>query len=602
MQKVIQLRHMKKVASFKLSRSAPLPSSIASSIDGDGCIVSFRPLRNGKPNRLIKELNATSRFLDFNANSIVFYGIESDSPLAPLILWDAAHALPVGGRIGMAADYVETPFLAREYFAHGLVAQQVGADGIRWFTKTAQLPAEADAGLDAWTFGIPVGPEDATLLNKTVERILELDVPVKEILLCGRPASNFKYFDRVRIVGEDIPAPPLRIGEKKNRLAQEAAHPNLCIIHDRVFLPKNFHEAVKKFGDFYPLTTMQSLWFDDYNNFVPSRYSDTGVTFSLKTMPVTGLMRDNNVETPSVLSPAVFPLSERSGYYSGNALKYSEASYPTGSLYLCKRSVWNMVPQSVLLHWIEFEDLEHAYRAVAAGVPSKVNPFALTQTLMSRPLLNNSKIGVFAEQLTGAPVLRRSLAAILPFKRKPAIKISQEMALQSMQRFVQKYSADSEQFLLPSQAVVDSTSRFEAIIRILQRVKVPVQQAALKQFVLDFEKMVMFDQLPYSMVDGVCRDIVFNKMPLIDALLINNPVLRRHLTLRPSKGMFFERLEDFFVKPSLKLRVGSLLSSVFLYRRRKGLIYLEGGVLDYYKAIIHSTPFHLGECEQGGRV
>jgi hypothetical protein len=575
---------------------------LCAAIGGDVVIATFRELKNAKPDRTIKQLNATSRFLDFNTQSIVFYGIEGDSPLAPLILWDAAHALPVGGRIGMAGDFVETPFLARSYFAQALIGQAVDKDGIRWFTKAAPLPAQEDAGLDAWTFGIPVGPEDATLLNKTVERILELGVPTFEILLCGRPANNFKYFDKVRIVGEDIPAPPLRIGEKKNRLASEAAHPNLCIIHDRVFLPKNFHEAVTKFGDFFPLTTMQSLWFDDYNNFVPSRYSDTGVTFSLKTMPVAGLMRDNNVETPSILSPSVFPLSERSGYYAANALKYSEASYPTGSMYLCKRSVWNMFPQSLLLHWIEFEDLEHAYRAVAAGVPSKVNPFALTQTLMTRPLLNNSKIGVFAEQLRGAPALRRSLNAVLPFKRKPALKVSQDAALVSMQRFVQKYSADTEQFHLPSQAVVDSTARFETIIRILQRVKVPVQQAALRQFVIDFEKMVMFDQLPYSMVDGICRDIVFNKMPPIDAMLINNPVLRRHLTLRPSKGMFFESLEDYFVKPSLKLRIGSLLSSLFLYRNRKELIYLKGGVLDYYKAILHTTPFHQRENAQGGQA
>lgn len=599
---IIQLRHMKKVAPFKPRRSAKLPDSLAVAIGNDGCIVTFRSLRIGKADRAIKQLNATSRFLDFNSNSVLFYGIEGDSPLAPLILWDAAHALPVGGRIGMAGDFVETPFLARSYFAEAMQSEAGDKDGIRWFTKTAKLPAQEDEGLDAWTFGIPVGPEDATLLNKTVERILELDVPTKEILLCGRPASNFKYFDKVRIVGEDIPAPPLRIGEKKNRLAREAAHPNLCIIHDRVFLPKNFHEAVTKFGDFFPLTTMQSLWFDDYNNFVPSRYSDTGVTFSLKTMPVAGLMRDNNVEAPSVLSPSVFPLSERSGYYAGNALKYSEASYPTGSMYLCKRSVWNMVPQSLLLHWIEFEDLEHAYRAVAAGVPSKVNPFALTQTLMTRPLLNNSKIGVFAEQLTGPPALRRSLAAIFPFRRKPALKVSQEGALRSMQRFVQKYSADSEQFQLPSQAVVDSACRFEAIIRILQRVKVPVQQDKLRQFVIDFEKLVMFDQLPYSMVDGICRDIVFKKMAPIDALLTNNPVLRRHLTLRPDKGMFFQSLEDFFVKPSLLLRMGSLLSSMFLYRNRKELIYLKGGVFAYYKAIMLTTPFDQRNSAQEGKT
>jgi hypothetical protein len=589
---IVQLRHMPKVAPFKPSHSAALPNAVCAAFGNSGLIVTFRNLTSRKPDVQLDQLNATSRFLDFNSDCVLFYGIEADSPLAPLILWDAAHALPLSGRIGMAGDFVDTPFLAREYFTGGLRSEAPTLDGTRWFTKTAKLPAELDAGLDAWTFGIPVGPEDATLLNKTVERILELDVPMAEILLCGRPGSNFKYLDKVRIVGEDIAAPPLQIGAKKNRLALEAKHPNLCILHDRVFLPKNFHQAVKRFGDFFPLTTMQSLWFDDYNNFVPSRYSDTGVTFSLKTMPVTGLMRDNNVDTASVLSPSVFALSERSGFYAANPLKYSEASYPTGSMYLCKRSVWHMFPQSHLLHWIEFEDLEQAYRAVAAGVPSKVNPFALTQTLVSRPLLNNSKIGVFAEQLRGAPTLRRSLASVLPFKRKPALKVSQESALRAMQSFVSKYSADPEQFRLPSQAVVDSASRFEAIIRILQRAKVPVRQDKLRQFVTDFEKQVMFDQIPYSMVDGMCRDIVFNKMPPIDAMLIKNPVLRRHLTLRPSRGMFYRTPEDYFTKPSLALLVGTLLSSIYLYRSRKELVYLKGGVFAYYKAILQTTPFH----------
>jgi hypothetical protein len=589
---IIQLRHMPKVAPFKPSRSAALPSDLCAAVGPSGLVITFRHLTSRKPDAQLKHVNATSRFLGFHSDCILFYGIEGDSPLAPLILWDVTHALPLGGRVGMAGDFVDTPFLAREYFNGALKWEEPTGDGIRWFTKTTKLPAERDAGLDAWTFGIPVGPEDATLLNKTVERILELDVPTSEILLCGRPGANFKYLDKVRIVGEDIPAPPLKIGTKKNRLALEAKHPNLCIIHDRVFLPKDFHEAVKRFGDFFPLTTMQSLWFDDYNNFVPSRYSDTGVTFSLKTMPVAGLMRDNNVDSASVLSPSVFALSERSGFYAANTLKYSESSYPTGSMYLCKRSVWNMFPQSELLHWIEFEDLEHAYRAVAGGVPSKVNPFALTQTLMTRPLLNNSKIGVFAEQLKGAPTLRRCLTAVLPFKRKPALKVSQEAALRSMQGFVSKYSADPDQFKLPSQTVVDSTSRFETIIRILQRARVPVRQDKLRQFVMDFEKLVMFDQVPYSMVDGICRDIVFNKMSPMDAMLIKNPVLRRHLTLRPSRGMFYRTLEDYFTRPSLALRVGTLLSAIYLYRSRKDLIFLEGGVLAYYRAILRTTPFH----------
>ncbi|MFH7439462.1 hypothetical protein RA269_28935, partial [Pseudomonas syringae pv. tagetis] len=81
---------------------------------------------------------------------------------------------------------------------------------------------ESNDDLDSWTFGITVGPGDATVINAAVKRILEIDILHKELLLCGTPGSNFAYFDKVGIVGEDITAPPVQIGKKKNRLALEA--------------------------------------------------------------------------------------------------------------------------------------------------------------------------------------------------------------------------------------------------------------------------------------------------------------------------------------------------------------------------------------------
>lgn len=112
------------------------------------------------------------------------------------------------------------------------------------------------------TLAIPTGPEDATLLNACVARILELDVPRKEIPRRLDLAEYlFKYWDQVRIVGEGI-APPVQICKKKNRLCTgSASYANLCIIHDRVFLPSNFREMVHRFGNAFPLTALQSIYF-----------------------------------------------------------------------------------------------------------------------------------------------------------------------------------------------------------------------------------------------------------------------------------------------------------------------------------------------------
>jgi hypothetical protein len=75
---------------------------------------------------------------------------------------------------------------------------------------------------------IPTGPEDATLLNVAVKRILELNIQEKEILLCGRPGENFKYWDHVRIVGEDISAPPSKFHEKEPTCSR-GTYENLCM-------------------------------------------------------------------------------------------------------------------------------------------------------------------------------------------------------------------------------------------------------------------------------------------------------------------------------------------------------------------------------------
>ncbi|MBJ9753712.1 hypothetical protein [Burkholderia cepacia] len=588
---IYKLTHLKALGYTPVSKTtAPmLPDEVAVRADNGATIVTFRSVAPRHRPETIKRVNASERFSWIKGRDIVMYGLETDSPLAPLILWDVAHTIEIGATITMLGDASASSYLRREYFAASFKAVE-SVDGGVVFEKHAPLLAEQDSGLDAWTFGIPVGPEDATLLNVAVERILELKVAKKEILLCGRPGANFKYFDQVRIVGEDITAPPVKICAKKNRLAQEASHPNLCIIHDRVFLPENFDEIVSRFGDDYPLTTMQSLYFDDKLNMVPRRYSDIGISHRVRGQSERGVMRNEGVERASEFAPAVLALTERSSFFSHNALRYDQTSYPTGSMYICKKSVWLSCPQNENLHWIEFEDLEHAYRASDMGIPSRVNPYGVTQSLVSRPLLMRVA-GTFIENAKGRARLTRAWTEVLPIKRKPAIKVSTDKALEAMNRFTAKYVPAEIRMQLPAASVERSTHRLATIINMLSRVRVPMQSEKLRAFVADFEKWVVFDQLPFSWTERVVHSFLAERADPVRVLVMENDVLLNHIALRPKGAVFLHSPADYLQRRSLSLLVGTMCSALYLFRRRKDVLYLKGGISFYYRALMKSTPF-----------
>lgn len=588
---LVRLSHLKALGYGSITKKValPLPDEFVDLADQGTTVVSFRQPAAGRPGKHVKDLTAVDRFLWLKARHLVFYGLESDSPLAPLILWDIAHAAEIGTTISLFGDNQSASFLQRGYFSQSLELIDSGP-GKRVFRKAAMLSVEHDAGLDAWTFGIPVGPDDATLLNVVVKRILELDVPVKEILLCGRPGANFKYLDQVRIVGEDITAPPVKICEKKNRLAEEARHPNLCIIHDRIFLPLDFYSAVKRFGDCYPLTTLQSIFFDDKFNLVPRRYSDFGISYRAKISVSKGLMRDNDVSAPNVIAPAVLPLVELSGFYAANVQRYDMGAYPTGSMYLCKRSVWLANPQNENLHWVEFEDLEHAYRATESGVPSRVNPYTLTQSLISRPLLGRVG-GSFIEPIKGPPRLIRAWSEFLPLPRKPAIKMTYEGALAGMRRFADKYISSSDPILIPSSAVLRSARRLETIVDILCRVEVPLREKAVREFVRDFEKLIVMDQLPFSFIEHVCHRLLVDRVNPVKALVEDNDILLNHFANRPDVNSFCSSMEEYLQIRSPFVSFSTMISAIYLYFRRRRIIYLKGGAMAYLRALKNTTPF-----------
>ena len=584
---IVQLVHATQLGYASASQLPFLPTEI-DELRNSATIISFRSSKRNKSDLIKKNFHACERLIEVPGENLIFFGVESDSPLAPLILWDAAHSLPVGGTILLAGDPLEKNYLERSYYSDALIIEHKNPSGTL-LRKVKILPAEIDSGLNRWSFCIPTGSEDATLLNVAVKRILELNIQKKEILLCGRPGENFKYWDHVRIVGEDISAPPVQISRKKNRLAQEARYENLCILHDRVFLPRDFDHAIQKFGDTFPITTFQSLYFDDKWNALPRRYSDIGMFMSsLDSVPL-GLFHGSSNDL-SHFSPSVFAEFEATGFIYSNAHRYErERYYTTGSLYLAKRSVWLKCPQDNSKLWAEFEDIEHSHRASLMGIPSRVNPYGLTQSIISRPIMT---IGgrVSYEEITGEIKQSASRPWLLALPRKPFIKLSATEAYRRLNLFAKKY-VSSKTYTLTEGKKTNTSTWLNYIGRLVLEAKFPFRRESMREFINDYERWVLLDQLPYARKQFIEDQFLIHGENAKVYLFELSVELTNFASQRTAGYWFYDSLDEYLPQRCFMLNIGSFFSAWHLWRNPGNFFLRDKGLWGYYQSILNSTPF-----------
>lgn len=566
-----------------------IPEQTHEALRGAQWGVSFRRLEAGRPAAVQRKVSAITRIRPPDgATRVALWGIESDSPIAPIILWDVAHFLPVGAEIAVYEDKAKDLFYDRSYF-QGALERQPTKEGVVIFRKAAKLRAEAGC-LDEWTFGIPTGPDDATLLNACVARILELDIPRKEIILCGRPGENFKYWDYVRIIGEDITAPPVQICKKKNRIAQEATFENLCIIHDRVFLPSNFGEIVRGFGDFFPLTALQSLYFDDRHNFSIRRYSDAGVGLRLQSHLTEGVAR-GNVEA-SRYAPSVLTKIENTGFIFANAHRYSSTTYPTGSLYLCKKPVWELVPQDERLMWTEFEDIEQGERAARLGIPSRINPLGVTQSMISRPILAWLGAAVCEKPAGGERSYRSIFELMTWIPRKPLIKKTVKHAIADHVKFMSRWGIEADPTIEPATSAAMTTKRrLRWMAQVVHAARIPLKREKIKAFLSDFEKLVVSEQVPYGWHQTTTDAFSKGGANGVTLMIGSCNEIFNHAAQRPRGGIYAKSLKDYFPSSLASVAIGSLFSAWFLMRKNNKFATLPNGFIPKIKAIFASTPF-----------
>lgn len=578
--KFIQLVHDKLLKMPKTSKLLKIDYEEIKGIEAD-YFVSFRKIDN-KAVRIIPNVHAGMRFLDLVDGDVIFYGLQMDSPIYKCILWDIAHALKVGSKLYFFCDNKEQIYLKTKYFADSFRIEV--RENYYCATKTRPLPIEENKGMDKWSFGIPVGPEDATFLNTLVETILRFDCKEKEIILCGKPNENFKYFDKVKIVGENITAPPVQISKKKNILFKSAKYDNVCILHDRVLLPCDFINVMKAYGDFYSFTTLQSIYFDDYHNYVPIRYSDYNeICYD---NGVTNVKKLNRHKKEVVFCSDTFNIIENCGFAYASPVNYSDRMYATGSLYILKKNIGQIFTLDEGLVWEQFEDVEFGLRLSQCGVITRINPYGFSQSVISRPIILGQYSLVYFDASNKLKVWI-SKRHNLKLNYKPLYRMTEKKAITLLQRFEKKYCKNVTGITYEK---ISMRKKLEFIDRLIISSHFVATDDKILQFIKDVEKYVFWGKMGYvsekDYFDKLKKDKRSGKRELA---LFYGSIWEAFL--RRSGKIFYDEMTDYYVKKSVLVKIGSLFSAMHMKRNEGNIYYNPNGIKGYYKAIINSTPW-----------
>jgi hypothetical protein len=309
---------------------------------------------------------------------IVTRGLRS-SRFAAILFWEVLHALAVDG---LWIDIDETrrsaepargfeDFLQREYFRDCLTA--VSAEDregtlvqtLRKTRETALAPTIDDCG---WTFGILTsGPSPQAA--RMAAAILDLDLPNVEVIFCGpRPAGAPN--DR-RVSAIDLePEPRGWVTRKNNLIANRARYDNLCLLHDRFVITPDWADALNEYGQCYSFLTLPQVYYAGVDRQFPQRYPDYQL-----------LVQDRGMQGSLVTS--VFD-SHR--VFCPDYDDFSETAFCCGGLYIARRSLWNLVRQNESLHHHEWEDLSFGLECQRRGLPHRVNPFVVAESVSPHPL------------------------------------------------------------------------------------------------------------------------------------------------------------------------------------------------------------------------
>jgi hypothetical protein len=240
-------------------------------------------------------------------------------------------------------------FLFRKYGIRVIVrAEQINGGEI-----TTAFQVERDAATlptnKTWTFGILTQGKKVDLVERFCRSVREFGGPDHEILIVGPRHSVYAPYDPVYI-DKSYSTAFSDICVKKNDIVARAQHENICVLHDRYILNKDFFRGFDTFGyDFDFLTIRQ--------------HHASG-----KIYPSYCAMSDGG---NLIWGPI---------YECGNENETWSRHYLNGGLIVAKRALLRAVPFNELIFHNQAEDVELADVLEGHSVMPRINRLASAVT------------------------------------------------------------------------------------------------------------------------------------------------------------------------------------------------------------------------------
>lgn len=482
------------------------------------------------------------------ASNIALVGLHATGSFADFIIWDLAHALKTGQSLILIEPCAFNSILNGKYFRGCFtcaIDTQAGLTIERW-TKTKLLPSEREAGLDGWTFGVPIERPTESIVRSLAADIAALGLNRTELLICSSVPCDFAIPNTRIIVA---PVGTATLTAKKNVMAAEAAFENLCIFHDRVALPLNFGAAIAAFGDHWGVGGFQSIYIDWARGTV-ERYSDLHIDMG-DAIQTIDAFAEGDTDRRGVIYRHCLPL--RSGWRADFAEAHpgegSRSAYLTGTLYLVKRTIWQMVGQHPAIEWNELEDAEFGrYLIEEYGIPSRVNPHAITVTRRARGIL----LGMHRVADRGSAEAKAYVVSEPVLRESNEENEMGELRMRSLAwGYVLIYcpGAESLRQEIFTASIADRRSFARYWIRILYASLVPRDRQGLIGLLISFSRAVFGFQYDSGTLNGIV-DAVWNGKFIVDAVIEDGYFLSsiiNHEALNASYLPKRERMIDHIV-------------------------------------------------------
>ena len=109
------------------------------------------------------------------------------------------------------------------------------------------------------SFCIATAKNHTSLIQRCINNIKSLNIPIYEIIYCGGEDTLIEQTDNIKHIPFDESIKPRWITRKKN-LAIQAAKYDVCILmHDYILLDLNWYKAFEEFGTHWDICHHQSL-------------------------------------------------------------------------------------------------------------------------------------------------------------------------------------------------------------------------------------------------------------------------------------------------------------------------------------------------------